>query len=168
VSPYNFGARWNIFTNLFQATWWTLVPKQKSYSAHVHLPELHVHCIKAGANSYATWFYDTVYVVIRQLPLLRDEFRISKLTFHTDLRRRAASRLALPCTSSSLLRRWRYINHLLAYLLEMWQKQPCVSQVSFLTHSTIWKLWGRSIRSLSLVKHITSDIRAERLFARET
>jgi len=39
-------------------------------------------------------------IVIRQLPLLREEFRIPKSTFHSDLRRRAASRLALPCTSS--------------------------------------------------------------------
>jgi len=39
----------------------------------------------------------------RLLALLREEFRISKLTFHSDLRRRAASRLALPCQSSYLL-----------------------------------------------------------------
>jgi len=35
VSPCNFEASGNIFTNLFQATWWTLVHKQKSYSAHI-------------------------------------------------------------------------------------------------------------------------------------
>ena len=40
--------------------------------------------------------------LIHQLPLLRVEFRIPKLTFHSDLRRRAASRLALPCPSSLL------------------------------------------------------------------
>ena len=40
--------------------------------------------------------------VIHQLPLLREEFRLSKFTLHSDLRRRAASRLALPCTSSFL------------------------------------------------------------------
>ena len=34
--------------------------------------------------------------------LLREEFRIPKSTFHSDLRRRASSRLALPCTSSCL------------------------------------------------------------------
>ena len=34
--------------------------------------------------------------LIRQLPLLREEFRLSKFTVHSDLRRRAASRLALP------------------------------------------------------------------------
>jgi len=44
--------------------------------------------------------WDTVYVVIRQLPLLREEFRLPKLTFHSDLRRRAVSRRALPSTSS--------------------------------------------------------------------
>jgi len=38
--------------------------------------------------------------VIHQLPLLREEFRIHKLTFHSDLRRRAASRRALPYPSS--------------------------------------------------------------------
>ena len=34
------------------------------------------------------------------LPLLREEFRLLKLIFHTELRRRAASRRALPCSSS--------------------------------------------------------------------
>ena len=38
--------------------------------------------------------------LIRQLPLLREEFRLSKFTLHSDLWRRAVSRLALPCTSS--------------------------------------------------------------------
>ena len=33
--------------------------------------------------------------VIRQVALLREELRIPKLTFHSDLRRRAASRRAL-------------------------------------------------------------------------
>jgi len=44
---------------------------------------------------------DTVFVVICQLPLLREEFGIATLTFHSDLRRRAASRRSLPCPSSS-------------------------------------------------------------------
>ena len=38
--------------------------------------------------------------VIRQVALLGEVFRIPKLTFHSELRRRAASCLALPCTSS--------------------------------------------------------------------
>ena len=38
--------------------------------------------------------------VSHQLPLLREEFRLNKFTLHSDLRRRAASRLALPCPSS--------------------------------------------------------------------
>jgi len=37
-----------------------------------------------------------------QLPLLREEFAIATLTFHSDLRRRAASRRVLPCPSSYL------------------------------------------------------------------
>ena len=36
----------------------------------------------------------------RLLALLREEFRISKLTLHSDLRRRAALRRDLPCPSS--------------------------------------------------------------------
>jgi len=36
------------------------------------------------------------------LALLREEYRISKLTLHSDLRRRAALRRALPCPSSSI------------------------------------------------------------------
>jgi len=36
------------------------------------------------------------------MPLLREEFGIATLTFHSDLRRRAASRRALPCPSSLL------------------------------------------------------------------
>ena len=34
------------------------------------------------------------------LPLLREEFRLFKLILHSELRRRAASRRALPCPSS--------------------------------------------------------------------
>ena len=53
-----------------------MVHIQKCYSAHHKLTQVHTPC---------TWFYDTVYVVIRQLLLLRVEFRIPKLTFHSDL-----------------------------------------------------------------------------------
>jgi len=38
--------------------------------------------------------------LIRQLSLLREEFRQLKLILHSELRRRAASRRALPCPSS--------------------------------------------------------------------
>ena len=47
---------------------------------------------------------DTVFGVTCQLPLLREEFVIPTLTFHSDLRRRAASHRALPCPSSFFLR----------------------------------------------------------------
>ena len=57
--------------------------------------------------SYVSWRNSICQVVlfgvIHQLPLLREEFRLSKLskfTLHSDLRRQAASRLALPCPSS--------------------------------------------------------------------
>jgi len=39
--------------------------------------------------------------------LLREEFPLPKLTFHSDLRRRAASRRALPCPSSLLGFNWK-------------------------------------------------------------
>jgi len=39
------------------------------------------------------------------LPLLRQEFRLLKLILHSELRRRAASRRALPCPSSSYYNR---------------------------------------------------------------
>jgi len=45
---------------------------------------------------------DIVFGVICQLPLLQEEFGIATLTFHSDLRRRAASRWALSCRSSYL------------------------------------------------------------------
>ena len=45
---------------------------------------------------------DTVFGVTCQLPLLREEFGIATLTFHSDMRRRAALRRALPCPSSSV------------------------------------------------------------------
>jgi len=51
-----------------------LVHKQKNYSTHIDSPELHVHCkltqVQTPRGS------STVYVVIRQLPLLREEFQI--------------------------------------------------------------------------------------------
>jgi len=59
--------------------------------AHIHPPEVRFQC------KLAQFLRD-----YKIRPLLRDEFR-PKLTFHSDLRRRAASRLALPCTSSLLL-----------------------------------------------------------------
>jgi len=44
------------------------------------------------------------------LPLLREEFRLFKLILHSELRRRAASRRALPCPSSSYLVLFDYVN----------------------------------------------------------
>ena len=41
-----------------------------------------------------------------RLTLLREEFRLPELILHSDLRRRAASRLALPCPSSWFLFSW--------------------------------------------------------------
>ena len=42
------------------------------------------------------------------LPLLREEFRLFKLILHSELRRRAASRRALPCPSSFFFFRIHY------------------------------------------------------------
>ena len=82
--------------------WWTLVHKQKRYSAHTDPPEVLVHCklTQVHIPRGSTIESDTVFGVICQLPLLREEFGIATLTFHSDLRRRAASRRALPCPSS--------------------------------------------------------------------
>ena len=45
------------------------------------------------------------------LPLLRKEFRLLKLILHSELRRRAASRRALPCRSSFILvLSWCYLS----------------------------------------------------------
>ena len=67
--------------------------------APAHAPKMLVHC-KLTQGPYATWFWDTVFGVICQLPFLWEEFRQSKLIVHSELRRRAASRRALPCPSS--------------------------------------------------------------------
>ena len=121
-SPYNFDASGNILTKLLQATWWT--------SVHIltHAKCLYTvswriifRCAGRPVRSAVGWwalrttlplyllrrpitYRCTVlryFGVIRQLPLLiREEFRLPKLILHSDLRRRAASRRALPSTSS--------------------------------------------------------------------
>ena len=48
----------------------------------------------------AAALYLVLFGLIRQLSLLREEFRLSKFTLHSDLRRRAVSRRTLPRTSS--------------------------------------------------------------------
>ena len=74
-------------------------PKQESYIAHIDLPELHVHC---KLTQIHTPRGTRILFLIRQLLLLREEFRLLKLIFHSELRRREASRRALPCQSSFL------------------------------------------------------------------
>ena len=64
--------------------------------------------VTARILMHPNWWYTVswricqviLFGLIHQLPLLRVEFRIPKFTFHSDLRRRAASRRALPCPSS--------------------------------------------------------------------
>jgi len=96
--------------------WWTLVHKQKRYSAHIDPPEVIVHCklTQAHMPHGSTIDNDTVFGVICQLPLLREEFRIAKLTFDSDLRHRAASRRALPRTSSCYINCERPVYFLLS------------------------------------------------------
>jgi len=48
----------------------------------------------------AAALYLVLFGLIRQLSLLQEEFRQLKLILHSELRRRAASRWALPCPSS--------------------------------------------------------------------
>jgi len=52
---------------------------------------LSARSLKGDAIPYATWLYDTVFGIICQVALLREVFRIAKLTFYSDLWRRAVS-----------------------------------------------------------------------------
>jgi len=72
------------------------------------------------------------------VPLLQEEFQQPKLTFHSDLRRRAASRRALPYTSSSRYScccccyyyyYYYYINTTIIILAESVKR--CVSEVRY-------------------------------------
>ena len=109
MHPYNFGASWNILMKLFQATWHKAgVITCVQFSEG---PPLNLGGQKTSSSirhSRHAWFWDTVFVVICQRLLQRQDFRLSKLTLHSDLRRRAASRLALPCTSSFLFFRYAF------------------------------------------------------------
>jgi len=99
ISTYNFGASG---VSSLPDAWWILVHKHKRYNAHIDPPKVLVHCKLAQVYMPrgSTIENDTVLGVIRHRRLLREEFRISKLTFHSDLRRRVASHRALPRTSS--------------------------------------------------------------------
>jgi len=83
-----------------------LAYKQKRYSAHIDPPEVLVHCklTQVHMPHGSMIESDTVFGVICQLPLLRQEFGIAILTFHSDLRRQAALRRALPCPSSNSIK----------------------------------------------------------------
>jgi len=73
------------------------------YSAHIDQPEVFVHCKLTQFHSPPSPRVILRYGFHSHLPeaMLRVDFRLPKLTLHSDLRRRAALRLALPCTSSS-------------------------------------------------------------------
>jgi len=60
------------------------VHKRKSYSAHIDPPEL-LDTVSWLRKSIRYVFF---FGIIHQMPLPREEFRIPKLTFHSDLRRR--------------------------------------------------------------------------------
>ena len=70
-------------------------PQTKSYSAHIDKPELPVYCKLMQVHMPRGSFRGH-----SPAAMLREEFRLSKLTFHSDLRYLAASRRALPRTSS--------------------------------------------------------------------
>ena len=101
LSPDNFGASENILTKLFQAMWRTLVHKQKLEVQGKARPE-------AARRRNSEYSRPTICAAppanhrcaVGLLPLLREEFRLLKLILHSELRRRAASRRALPCPSS--------------------------------------------------------------------
>ena len=108
--------------------WWTLAHKQKRYSAHIDPSEVLVHCklTQVHMPRGSTIKSDTLYGVTCQLPLLREEFGIATLTFHSDLRRRAASRRALPCPSSFTCDRWRYVCTLRVLMMRMFVRCSCI------------------------------------------
>ena len=95
MCPYNFGAR-GIFSSNFSR------PRDELWSTNEKVIArilIHPNC-----SHTVSWRQSIRHVVFfgvnHQLPLLREEFRLPKLTFHSDLRRRAASRRAVPRTSS--------------------------------------------------------------------
>ena len=51
--------------------------------------------VAAPANRRCAALYLVLFGLIRQLPLLREKFRLNKFTLHSGWRRRAASRRAL-------------------------------------------------------------------------
>ena len=75
-------------------------PKKKSWKLKIWLKILRatVHNVRDSGSIFTKLF-------LCDLPLLREEFRLPEIEFALGLRRRAASRLALPCPSFSI---WNY------------------------------------------------------------
>ena len=67
---------------------------------HIDTTEVLVHCKLTQVHTPRGSRIQFLESFNCQLPFHREKFRLPKLTFHSDLRRRTASRLALPCTSS--------------------------------------------------------------------
>ena len=68
-----------------------------NFGPHIDPPEVLVQCIADASKSIC---HVVLSEVNRQWQLLQEEFRLTKLTFHWDFGRRAASRRVLPHTSS--------------------------------------------------------------------
>jgi len=125
MSSFNFHASGNILTKLLQ---WGRESRDELWCTNKKV----IACILTHPKcSYtASWRRSIRHVVLwysfwsRLLALLREEFRIPKLTFHSDLaRHRAASRLALPCTSSFFLFKHRCRSddgHQILTLVRLW------------------------------------------------
>ena len=68
------------------------------------------------------------------LPLQREEFFLPELILHSDLRRRAASRLAVPCPSSyyreSIDRAYSYTSHMAEVSASHKPISSCISYLS--------------------------------------
>ena len=83
---------------------------KKSYCAHTDTPEVLVRCKLMHVHTPRG-------SRIQFLESFAREFRISKFTLYSDLRRRAASRRALPCPSSY------YYNVAEAYAPRIYRRQ---------------------------------------------
>ena len=73
--------------------------------------------------------------------MLREEFRLLKLILHSELRRRAASRRALPCPSSVSLKYyvllWQLLAHAILFLLS---RRILHKKILFLFLYCMWQI----------------------------
>ena len=124
---------------------WGLGQAGMSYSVQNRSKNVWAQILTHPKCSYTvSWRKSIRHVVLgysfwsRLLALPREEFWISKLTFHSDLRRRAASHLALPCPSSLYF--WFYVKQLAACCVK--SSHQVHSRLCYCSNSQILKTWS--------------------------